>query len=322
MKFRKILSVIGITVLIFSVALPIYADEGTAGLPPDMNKDKIKSEIAAFINASFFSENLTTRAKPENVNLSTAIKIYVDTNIFELPIKNYDELVLLLEREGNYIFEISAHVGKYYFIANIQRAKPLTNKTKELISTSQAKAYNDRVNEWMVSAVSEFESKDDYQSYIKRMAVGDISKLNNSSILIGGLPYFHDAVSVSPNSKGEINEIVPTFPETTKWDDLGISDVSTIALNYKSIKKTMNTLPKEEKNISAINEDTMRATGSSSDELVNFDFPSDNSNLVQTKEEGNHLGNYFPIFIIITLAITAIVIITYHKMNNQDLDHS
>ncbi|MDR0520085.1 MAG: hypothetical protein LBG82_08590 [Clostridiales Family XIII bacterium] len=245
MKIKKPIFVIGVCVLLISSALPVFAAESSAEYPSDMDVGHLKSEIASFINGTSFAEELSIKARSSDVDFSKAVKVFVDTNIMDFKTNNFNEIKMLLEKESDAIFEVPVCVDGHYFMANIQREIPLTGEKRKLLDEAQLKEYDSKAGKWIVSSAGQFESKKEYETYYEGMTAGYTDK---EHLLVGGLPYFHLAVAIFPDSEGEIGELVPTAPDAVPWETFGLSyDKKTELpkLDYKKIKSIINKLPKE-----------------------------------------------------------------------------
>jgi hypothetical protein len=231
--------------LLVVYATPVWAIGETNEFPSNMNIDIMEQEIVDFINnQTALDDRPPINATADNIDYSKAFKVYVDKNIFEISTNNFDEIIEVLENTGNFIYEVPVVVDGHYFIANIQRYIPLSNESREILSDTEIAEHESKAsNNWVVSAISIYETESEYLTYIERMTADSELTGNEKSLLIGGLPGFREAVVITSGENGNLDKIIPAFPDMVEWERLGLSELSNeTALDYETFKVAANNM--------------------------------------------------------------------------------
>ena len=240
---KRIVTICLIALILVSIStFPVSANETelSDGNPlPKWDTEEMKEEIVNFINSSFYGEipySLTT----DDVDFSGAYKIYVDTNIFEIPTNNYDELLSILEAESARIYEVPVFFdnGDVY-VANLQINLPLNKIAYEVMTDKEIEGYLSTVGSWSVSVMYQYiKGRDDYIEY-NEMLKSEIEEFG-SPIFVGGLPYFRTAVALFKKPDGDIGKLVPLNPASVQWDELWLKHDESID-DYAKLKAHIKT---------------------------------------------------------------------------------
>ena len=221
--------------LLISCLIPASAAAEQA-LPEDMDQDYITEAIVMFINSSF-SDILVREVTYEDVDVHSAYKIYVGTNVFEIATNRYEEIKSHLER-GTFIFEVPVKMDNNTFVANVQIVLPMSELAYEVMSEKEIAMYEKKVGTWDVSAVFVYSSDMPFEDYYEKTA--NVSGINHiRPLLVGSLPGFRMAVALYPDEAGDIDILVPTAPQMVNWDALGLTaeEHAGRPLNYYEIKE-------------------------------------------------------------------------------------
>ena len=209
-----------ITTIAFAI-LPkaLKADGYTTVLPENMDREYVAERAVLMING--YHDLLEREVTISDVDLSRAYKIYVGTNIFELPTSRYDEIVAYLEEE-TYIFLVPVTIGDHTFTANIATVSPVRDEVRHLFASEEALAeYESRVGTWGVSAAFAYSNEEfcDYYETAARVS----GRTDVQPILIGALPGYSMAVALYPDADGNAGEIAVINPKAASWDALKLS---------------------------------------------------------------------------------------------------
>ena len=221
-------------------AFPVSANEANVGngnTLPKWDTEEMKEEIVNFINSSYYGEipySLTT----DDIDFSGAYKIFVDTNIFEIPTNNYDELLSILEAESVRIYEVPVFFdnGDVY-VANLQINLPLDKNAYDVMTEGEIKSYLSTVGSWSVSVMSQYSKEDGNYIEYNEMLKSEIEEFG-PPILVGSLPYFRDAVALFRNPDGNIGKVVPLNPSLVEWDKLFLKENANIN-DYAQLKASI-----------------------------------------------------------------------------------
>jgi hypothetical protein len=184
----------------------------------------INTDSAAATINDLFGNELRTRITADDIDISKAVKIYVDTNVFEIPSHNLDDVKIVLEK-GEYIYEIPVSVDDETVVLNIAKGRPLsdrvdfTEKEREQIIADEGK--------WVITA---FTLHPDYKSYDKNFTVGD----NMTYILVGGMPFFRAPAALIAED-GEIIAIAATGGAIPEFNDFSMNEEN--VYDYNAVKK-------------------------------------------------------------------------------------
>jgi hypothetical protein len=198
----------------------------------------LKPEIVDYINTGF-QEDLSLPVSNTAVDMSKAIKIYVDTNIFAIDANDIDTIKQTLD-EGIYMYEVPVYVGSDTYIANISKRIPLTDEDKSLLTESEIAQHESRAGMWVVSGVIQIKGETvDYAQFVET-AVPDFA---GTPIFVGGLPYFRYAVAILNGSDGAVDKIVPLNFNSVDWGALGFEPQDgQVSFDYTSIKSIVNSI--------------------------------------------------------------------------------
>ena len=238
---KKIL-IINLILLIFVSILniPVFASEVAVGngySQPEWNTDEMKKKIVDSINNGFYGE-IPYSITADDVDFNGAYKIFVDTNIFEIPTNNYDELLSILEAESVRIYEVPVPFdnGDVY-VANLQINLPLSENAHDVMTESEITSYLSTVGSWNVSAIYQYlHGRDNYIDY-NEMLKSEIAEFGQP-ILVGGLPYFRDAVALFQNPDGTVGKVVPLNLGRVEWDKLMLKENANLN-DYAQLKASI-----------------------------------------------------------------------------------
>lgn len=222
---------------------PVFASGATHAteLPEDMNQAYIIEKAVDFTN-KHFSEELSRLVTKDDVDLSAAYKIYVDTDIFSLETNSFREVLDKLE-EGAYIFELPLYIGKDTYIVNISQVLPVPET--DYATMADPEGYRAKVGTWDIPGVGGyFPPETVFEDYYK--IARDVSGITDRTpLLVGSLPCFTRAVALYPDDNGNINKLVTLSPYNVNWEALGLEPQEhNVVLDYAEIKKIVNALPK------------------------------------------------------------------------------
>jgi hypothetical protein len=238
MKNRILYSII---IVLFAIifALPAFAaDEGGADT---IQLAEYRAEIADYINGSFDDE-LSTVVLPDDILVSSAFKIYVNTNLFDYETNNIDDLSGILDK-SEFIYEVPTYVGEDTYIATLSIRRPLDDDTRALLTEEEAAQHDARVGSWVVIGVTRRESEHiDYVEYARSIA----EMPDAAHIIIGGVPCFQNAIVLLAGTDNNIVALIPTVRNNVDWDLLGLeypSGDAGMVLDYAEIKEVVRNLP-------------------------------------------------------------------------------
>ena len=217
-------------------------------LPADMDQALITDTIVTWIN-TLHSDILPKEITPGDIDLRSAYKIYVGTNIFTIKSNNYDEIVECLE-SGIYIFEVPVRVGEMTFVANIQIINPLDDLAYQVLTEEQIASHEKRVGKWDVSVLSLYDAEAPFVDYDETAA--NITGIKDiQPVLVGGLPGLTMAVAIYPDADGDIGKMAILQPNAVAWDALGLtaSAYAGKAIDYEEIKERALLIPSPNPNL-------------------------------------------------------------------------
>ena len=221
------------------LTIPVFASEAAAtggNYRPEWDTDEMKEKIVDAVNSYYGEIPYTITA--DDVDFNGAYKIFIDTNIFEIPTNNYDELLSILEAESARIYEVPVHFdnGDVY-VANLQINLPLSENAYDVMTDSEIKSYLSTVGSWSVSVIYKYlNGQDDFVDY-NELLKSEIEEFGQP-ILVGGLPYFRDAIALFQGPDGNVGKLVPLNPSTVQWDKLSLKYDGSIN-DYSQLKEAI-----------------------------------------------------------------------------------
>ena len=200
----------------------------------------ITEDIIIAVNELYGSE-LDHQITEADIDYGKAYKIYVDTNIFELPTNSVDEIRDVLEN-GTYIYLVPITIGTKTVVVNVQKGLPLSKDAEEILSEQEKQEVIANTGKWIASVFTLYPAGDgriNYDAFLKNM----IGNIPDGTLLVGGLPFFQDVVAIIPNNKGEVESIVPF--NSSYYNGQMINDMKTASgiYDYMKIKSYINDLP-------------------------------------------------------------------------------
>lgn len=185
----------------------------------------ITEDIIIAVNELYGSE-LDHQITEADIDYGKAYKIYVDTNIFELPTNSIDEIRDVLEN-GTYIYLVPITIGTKTVVVNVQKGLPLSEDAEAILSEQEKQEVIANTGKWIASVFTLYPAGDgriNYDAFLKNT----IGNIPDGTLLVGGLPFFQDVVAIIPNNKGEVESIVP-FNSAT-YNGQMINDMKTASL--------------------------------------------------------------------------------------------
>ncbi|RDU24802.1 hypothetical protein [Anaerosacchariphilus polymeriproducens] len=256
---KKLCSIIGLTVITFFITAfmskPVYAYSiETLNDSSDFHEIK-KMEDEIMKNArGFFAD------EAENIDFtvdySHAVKIYVDTNIFENNTITQD-IVSNTIKQAVYIWEIPVKVAEdEYVICTVSRKPPIENEVKqELLNNGtyteeEIQEAEAKVGQWMIAASSYDKTKKDYISEIEKVLGESFNKEDKKHLyLLGGTPNMRMPFGLlESNQKYSIMTLDLIKPDTDSSSNARNlkEDLQTNTIyNFIKVKKWVSNLPPE-----------------------------------------------------------------------------
>lgn len=191
-----------------------------------------------------YGEEITTN----DINFKNAYKVYVDTNVFELPTNDANEIRDALEG-GNYIYLLPISVGKGTIVVNIQKGLPLSDNAKSVLTKDEQQEVMNNVGKWIVSNVTLYDLGNNIYDYADVLS-RKLNRIPDGTLLVGSLPIFEDVVALVPNSEGIIEKIVPLTNTSYSLRQLNNSKNSSEVYDYSTVKEYAKKLPAENSNLS------------------------------------------------------------------------
>jgi hypothetical protein len=241
---KNVLRIVLVAILALSLSSSTSAFADTDNedfFPNDLNADIVSQLSVDAINNDFMEE-LPYKLTVDDVDLSKAYKIYVDTNIFAIETNDFESLRETLDNESVFIFEVPIFLSNGdTYVANLQRNLPLSSTASEVMTDNEITDYEANVGNWVVSVTSQYLAGD--SQYIDRYSIIEQESDNEGTmpIFVGGLPYFRHAVAITPDESGNIDKLIVLNPGIVLWQDLG-KDEGT-SFNYSEIKDYINSHP-------------------------------------------------------------------------------
>lgn len=233
---KKVLIVICAITLVCSsmFSLPAYGLDSEE-IPTDLDVKIITNQIIELLNNSF-NDEMPRLITEKDVDFSKAYKFYIETNIFKVESNNIDEVILELEK-GDYIFEVPIFFENGdTCILNLQRALPLDEKAKEVMTDEMISEYKE--NEWCISAISFYLKAE--QPFVDYYEMAGQADAEEKPIFIGGLPFFNAPIAIYADTSKNISKVVPLIPDAVEWDVLDIPIQS--SFDYAKVKELVNSI--------------------------------------------------------------------------------
>lgn len=108
-------------------------------------QDEMIENLAALIQTS---------AEETVIHYDRAVKIYAETDIFQLDTDNGEAILELLE-EGNHIWMVPANLNGKEYELTITKGFPLREEAKDVLTPSQQQEVIDREGKWFVVGIGE-----------------------------------------------------------------------------------------------------------------------------------------------------------------------
>lgn len=200
----------------------------------------ISDKIITAVNEVYDDKGVAT---VNDIDYSKAYKVYVDTNIFELPTNEVDDIRNTLEN-GNYIYLVPVSMDNGTVVVNVQKGLPLSNNAKAVLTEKEQQEVLNNVGKWIVSSLTFYENGNgnlsyDYETILSNMIGG----IPEDTILVGSLPIFQDVVALIPNKDGIVESIVPVAATTIDGELVNYMRKDSKFFDYAKTKDIANNLP-------------------------------------------------------------------------------
>lgn len=227
----------------------------------------------------------------KSINYEKAVKVYVDTNIFDLATNNFVEMRKILE-SGNYVYVLPIYTDSGTIVITFQRGLPLNSAAKSVLTLEEQNEIITNEGHWIISALTIYRDNA-YNEYLT-VLTSRIEKSPEDVLLVGSLPVFEDVVALVSNDKGSIEQIIPVTNYEYNYSLLVSAEKSDGVYSYSKVKSLYN----EHKDEWAFNdEDSAGGTG-----IV----PDDNSTC--------YIALFGVLFVLV--AMTMIVLYTRERSKN------
>lgn len=230
------------------LALSVLVSLSTSALAADFSQDaevelcNLTEEIIATVS-ELYGEEITSN----DIDFTNAFKVYVDTNVFDLPTNDASEIEDALE-SGNYIYLLPISVDKGTIVVNIQKGLPLSDNAKAVLTEEEQQEVLNNVGKWIASSITLYDlgnNSYDYAYVLSRK----VNKIPDGTLLVGSLPIFEDVVALVPNSEGDIEKIVPVTNTSYSLGQMSNSRNSSEVYDYSTVKEYAKELPAENTNL-------------------------------------------------------------------------
>lgn len=240
---KKILTCLLSLSMVFAFSATAFAADSTNNAESELNS--ISDNIVITVNELYGNNSSTITA--DDINYNKAVKVYVDTNVFELSTNKASEIETTLEN-GNYIYLLPIEVNNGTVVVNIQKGLPLSDNAITVLTQKEQQEILDNVGKWVVSSTAFYDSGNKNYDYLNTLS-NVIGEIPEGTILVGSLPVFHDVVALVPNDEGTIESLIPVT--NTVYDESSVKHVrnSDNVYNYEQIKEYANKLPAEDSNM-------------------------------------------------------------------------
>ncbi len=237
---KKIFACVLALFIVASLSMTAFAADFSTGA--DAELESIADEIVVVVN-DLYGEIITDK----DIDFSDALKVYVDTNVFELSTNSASEIKNTLEA-GNYIYLLPIKTGKGIVVVNIQKGLPLSEHAKEVLTEKEQQEVLENVGKWVISSATLYNSQDTAYNYSATLSK-KVGEIPDGTLLVGSLPIFEDVVALIPDSNGLVEKIVPLTNTSYDLGAISNSRNSSEIYDYSTIKAYANSLPEGNPNL-------------------------------------------------------------------------
>ncbi|OUN25018.1 hypothetical protein [Pseudoflavonifractor sp. An85] len=186
-----------VSLCILAAALPIHAPAAATSPPSDFsqvcpNPSQLEQEILSQLTVAY-ENTLPTLSAPESekdaiptsVDFSTAIPVYIDTELENLSLVQQVDIQAHLEQCVS-VWVIPMQVGSLYATVTLAKGLPLNPETAHLMTPEEQASVQEKEGAWTVSEVAMYTDFTPYSTQISQLEQAGIT--TEDAVLVGGLP--------------------------------------------------------------------------------------------------------------------------------------
>lgn len=240
---KKILTCLLSLSIVFAFSVVAFAADFSSGAEKELSS--ISDSIVITVNELYGDEDIAITA--DDIDYNKAVKVYVDTNVFELSTNRANEIENALEK-GNYIYLLPISINNGTIVLNIQKGLPLSDNAITVLTEEEQQEILEHVGKWVVSSTAIYDSGNMNYDYLKTLS-NVIGEIPEGTMLVGSLPVFHDVVALVPDEEGIVESLVPVT--NTVYDENSVKYQRNYdkVYNYEQVKEYANNLPEEDSNM-------------------------------------------------------------------------
>lgn len=186
-----------VSLCILAAALPIHAPAAATSPPSDFSQvcpdpSQLEQEILSHLTVAY-ENTLSTLSTPESeedaiptsVDFSTAIPVYIDTELENLSLVQQADIQAHLEQCVS-VWVIPMQVGSLYATVTLAKGLPLNPETAHLMTPAEQTSVQEKEGLWTVSEVAMYTDFTPYSTQISQLEQAGIT--TEDAVLVGGLP--------------------------------------------------------------------------------------------------------------------------------------
>ncbi len=217
---------------------------------------QLQEEIINHINVIRTQNGENAIQDDFDIDIDSAVKIYVDTDIFAL--NTVDETAIMNAlNDGTHMWVLDINIGNTTYEVNISKGLPLNEEAIDALTDEEIARIKENEGRWCIAAILISEdTQSDYDQIIKS-SMNSISYNtdNIKAVICGGLPYIHEPVAVIMKDNkaslivpmGEM-EVVGTAEQLAEIKPLSAKSTDEVYL-YSSIMEAVNHMESEDEYI-------------------------------------------------------------------------